>query len=467
MSFLIKKHVLVFSVVIFIVMIPTHALFAKVSSKDPSIILVPNAQNQKAQEQLVANLLAQKFFLSLKKNEEYQTRYNISFTFTPPLKNENAPALAGHYVEQNYTNVIVINTQYLGRNQAYKVTIDFFYHDKKMKSLHSISFTTTFDAVLSAFSIFDVLNTRNSDAITQRLSQILEILSKMHKRSVIFISHEAKNGENAKPYFVRLNRVMLEEPSPTKIVIREKKNFIEILEISQDDTEKPVRLGAFVASPILDEYNVIISPPNGDEAQSTISSPNATFLNSMITSNFLLGYSYLALSSESFGSSHFLSGSMRVAFSPQVPFLALGLETPFIIPVSRESEKTYSFLGFSAFVSGVFPIAKNTEFIVRGGGGFVSASTLTIPKTIKKIKNDTQVQGQANGGLGFAYNIPIKESGYIRIIFDLGITWFPLKNVGAIDDNNNNARIRRSTQRVQRVTSLLFVNTLFGIGIRF
>lgn len=466
MSFFARNTTALLVVIIFSTPISTPVLFAKTFPIKSTLVLVPKHKTQKAQEQLVANLITQKFFLSLKGHREYQEKYHMSFVFTSSLESKDSAQLATHYLQKDYINVVVVKTEYNTKTEKYNVVIDFFYLGKKIENLKSISFTTTFENVFNALYLSDIVKPEVFNSITQKLSKMLEVFSRLYKRSIITFTHQNENTENSNPYFVRINGVMVEEPSPKKIVIYEKKNFITILQ--EDDSHKQVNIGSFVVSPILNEYNVIIKKqPGKKQTPRLFSKSNMSFLDSLVTTNFLLGYSYVALGEKVFRSPHLFSGAVRVTFSPKVPLLALGIEVPFIItPEEKSQEVNHSLLGLSAFIGGIFPIAKNMEATIHGGGGFFSISTLDINENIGKIQNKSQIQPQLNGGVGFAYNIPIKEAGYIRMLLDISTTFSILESSNYSNTAQKNTTLD-DTKKLQYTSSILFINASFGIGIRF
>ncbi len=463
MRFLTKNNIASLIVIFFTVLFPAH-LLAQTSSGKSMLILVPEHKTQHAQEQLVSNLIVQKFFLSLKGYQKYQEEYLMNFTFNAPFESKDSTQLANYYIEQNYTNVVIINTQYNTNTKKYNVIIDFFYLGKKVENLKSTSFTTTFEDVFNALNILDVIKPEIFDSITQKLSKMLELFSRIHKKAILTFTYQDENTENATPYFVRINGIMIKNPSPKQIVVYGKKNFIEVLQ--ENDFQEQVSVGSFVISPILDEYKVVINKkPKKEQKIGVFSKSKIAFLDSLVTTNLLLGYSNEVLSKKAFGTPHAFSGAVRVTFSPQIPLLALGIEVPFIIPAKEKSqEKSHSLLGLTALVSGVFPIAKNIETTIYGGGGFFSIAKLIFQKNIGKIKNDTQIQPQVSGGLGFAYNIPIKEAGYVRLSFNVSTTYSLLQEMTFQKDSNNSSSTK---VKLQSTTHLLFINTSFGVGIRF
>lgn len=450
------KHIFLLLLVNFLFILHNIPLFASESQSQHNIIIIPTAQTQKSQERLISSLLAQKLFLSFI-NISSEEGYTITFGIIDKTINTKNTKIVEEYIEQDYHSAIILNTRYKSKG-VYEISVEIFYMDNIIEKRYVTTFTTTLQKTLNGSAFTDATSKKIFNAIKSSTIEIIEEYP-ITDLSTIHIN----TTKNQNTYQIRLNGTLIKKESPTMIFIRKSHNFIEIVERNNENEE--VITNSFFIRPIMDKYEVSLTSKKELPSNKDLNFIKKTaFLNSIITTDLLFGYSYLLFLGDSFNtrvsnSPHMLNSIIRLGISPKVPFLKLGLEVPFFSTIWNKEKPIDSFIGVSANISGVFPIASNTEFTIHAGGGALFKSTIQKLESLG-TSHKLVILPQASAGISFAYNIPVPSSAYIRIILDTSAMY-------AIFPDIEQKIINNRLKRINKNNSMLFLNTSLGIGVRY
>lgn len=435
------------------------------TSRRQSLMLVPTYSSQANKEDLIANLITQKLFLSLKSDSRVQQDFFVNFTAAEQANKTAAPAIADRYITDNKNAVAVIYVEAaqpsaFAKNGEYEVTVTFFHERNPNQAEREVAFRTTFTKVLAGF---DTASIASQSADTQTKSTVITMGGYDFdiREAFVYVTATYDGAGRAPAYVVRVNDTEIAQRSPEKFVLQRRQyNRIEVLQ--KNSAGEDVLIASFTAGLFYSEYFVSVEllDEAGLEAQKTDAERNG-FLDSLVTTDIMAGYSLLAYAQGTqFG--QMVSGNARIAISPKFRYLTVGVEMPFIAEVPREKDApSTTFFGLSPFIGGVFAILPKTELTVHGGAGVFFATQSSFIRTFNIASQQNTIIPQGNLGVTLAYNLPVGEFGFFRFLADATIFYAHYTKPEQEPSDWGYDLLPRID------TPLVFVNFSLGIGLRF